>query len=186
MKLDSSHVPGLLDDLDRAVAEMKAALGADAATWTSGRPGKWNSGQHAEHIARTLEGTVERFEQAAARLRENALARRPWRSPPEALMVWLLMRDPFPRGGRAPSFVQPGPTPSRESVFARLDGAAAGLRALAQGLGAEERERLWALNPFMDRFGWHYRLFEILRVQANHTRHHTKLALEGARRSAAR
>jgi hypothetical protein len=179
MKLDHTRIPSLLDDLDRAVSEMKDALGADAATWASGRPGKWTSGQHAEHIAKTLDGTGHRFEAAAAELREGRLGGRPWRSPPEAFVVWMLMRDPFPRGGRAPAFVLPEPTPSRQSVFARLDAARARLRAMVESLSDEQRARLWAPNPFMDRYGWHYRLFEILRVQANHTRHHTKLALEG-------
>ena len=179
MKLDHTQIPALMDDVDAAVAEMKAVLGSDAATWTRGRAGKWNSGQHAEHVAKTIEGTAERFEQAVATLREGGLGRPPWRSPPEALMVWLLMRDPFPKGGRAPAFVQPGPTPSRENVFARLDRGRARFRTLAEGLSLEDRERLWAPSPFMDKYGWHYRLFEILRVQANHTRHHTRLALAG-------
>src|SRR5258705_306273 len=60
MKLDHTHVAALLDDLDRAASEMEAALGSDAATWTRGRAGKWNSGQHADHVAKTLEGSSGR------------------------------------------------------------------------------------------------------------------------------
>jgi hypothetical protein len=60
-----------------------------------------------------------------------------------------------PKGGKAAPFATPGPTPSHEAVFARLDGACARLRALIQELSSEERERIWAINPFMEKRGWH-------------------------------
>ena len=179
MKLDSSHVPALMDDLDAALSEMKTALGP--ALWTRAPAGKWSAGQHAEHIAQSLEAPLERFERAARDLRQGTLGPRPHRGIAQALVLRLLMREPFPKGGKAAPFATPGPTPSREAIFARLDSACERFRALIQDLSPEERERIWAINPFMEKRGWHYRLFENLRVQATHTRHHTRLAVATAR-----
>lgn len=181
MKLGSSDVPALMEDLERAVSEMKAALAGEAAGWTRGPAGRWTAGQHAAHLAMSLEIGAERCEQAAAEVRRGALGPRPRRGLAQGFVVRMLMRDPFPRGGKANPSTTPGPTPSREAVFARLDSACARFGALARSLGPEEREKLWIGNYYRERRGWHYRLFEILRVETNHTRHHTKLALAAAR-----
>jgi hypothetical protein len=181
MKLDHSQVPALMDDLDAAVSEMKAALGGDPAGWTRAPAGKWSAGQHVEHVVMSMEVPLERFEQAARDLRQGTLRPRPHRGLAQALVLRLLMREPFPKGGKAAPFADPGPTTSREAMFARLEAARARFRALVQDLSAEERERIWVISPFMEKRGWHYRLFEILRVQTTHTRHHTRLAVAGAK-----
>ena len=181
MKLDSSHVPALMYDLESAVREMKAALEAHAGAWTRAPAGRWSPGQHAEHIARSLEEPVERFEQAARELRRGALGPRPHRGIAQALMIRLLMREPFPRGGKAAPFARPGPALAREAVFARLDAACARFRRLVEDLSPEERERVWVINPFMEKRRWHYRLFEVLRVEAGHARHHLRAAVAAAR-----
>ena len=181
MKLDSSHVPALMEDLERAVSEMKSALGSDPAGWTHGAAGKWTAGQHAAHLSMSLETGIDRLERAAAELRRGALGPRPRRGILQGFVVGMLMRDPFPRGGRATAATTPGPTPSRESVFVRLDGACARFGALVRDSSPEERERIWIQNYYREWRGWHYRLFELLRIEANHTRHHTKLALAAAK-----
>ena len=179
MKLDSSHLPALMDDLDAAISEMKGALGA--AIWARAPAGKCSAGQHAEHVAQSLEAPLEGFERAARDLRQGTLGPQPHRGLAQSLVLRLLMREPFPKGGKAAPFATPGPTPSREAVFSRLDGARARLRTLIQQLSPEERERIWAINPFMEKRRWHYRMFEMVRVQATHTRHHTRQAVAAAR-----
>jgi hypothetical protein len=183
MRLDHSRLPALLDDLEAAVREMKAALGDDGAAWTRAPAGKWTPGQHVEHVAKNLEVMAERFETGARELREGRLAPPPRHGFLEGLFVRLLMREPFPRGGRAPDFVSPGPTCSRDAIFRRLDAGAARHRALCDRLTPEERERIWIVNPFMEARRWHYRLFEAVRVQTTHARHHTRLAREAAARA---
>jgi hypothetical protein len=181
MKLDNSHLPVLLDDMDAAFSALKTALSADPAGWTRAPAGKWSAGQHAEHLALSLEGPLERLEQSLHELRQGSLGARPNRGIAQALVIRMLMRDPFPRGGKAAPFAQPGPTPSRESVFARLDAGRARLRRIVESLTPEERERLWLFNPFMEKRRWHYRLFEMVRIQATHTRHHTRQVIAATR-----
>lgn len=181
MKLDNSHVPVLMDDADAAFAAMKAALRADPADWTHAPAGKWSAGQHADHVVRSLEEPLERLGRAAHELRQGTLGPRPFRGIAQALVIRMLMREPFPRGGKAAPFAQPGPTPSREAVFARLDAGRARLRQLIESLTPEERERIWIINPFMEKRRWHYRLYEMVRIQATHTRHHTRQAVAVAK-----
>jgi len=179
MKYDASHIPMLLDDLEAAVSEMKSALGGDAAAWARAAAGRWSAAQHAEHIALNLEETAAGFERCAEDLRHGRLGSRPRRWPLQALAVRVFMREPFPRGGKAPRFVQPGPAPARDSVFERLDRGVARYRALCASLTPELRERAWIVSPY--RRPWHYRLFEMIRVQTTHARHHTRLAAEAAK-----
>jgi hypothetical protein len=183
MKLDNSHLPVLLDDMDAAFSALKTALSADPAGWTRAPAGKWSPGQHAEHLALSLEEPLKRLEQSLHELRQGALGPRPNRGIAQALVIRMLMRDPFPRGGKAAPFARPGPTPSRESVFARIDAGRARLRKIVESLTPEERERLWLFNPFMEKRGWHYRLFELVRIQATHTRHHTRQVVAASRNS---
>ena len=64
MKLDNSHLPVLLDDMDAAFSALKTALSADPAGWTRAPDGKWSAGQHAEHLALSLEEPLKRLEQS--------------------------------------------------------------------------------------------------------------------------
>lgn len=68
-----------------------------------------------------------------------------------------------------------------DAAAAELDRARAELRMLVQELSPEERERIWIINPFQEKRRWHYRLFELLRIQAGHIRHHMRQALTAAR-----
>ena len=181
MKLDSSHLPGLLDDMDAAFAAMKSSLSADPAGWARGPAGKWTAGQHADHVALSLEEPLQRLELAVHELRQGTLGPPPRRGIAQALVIRMLMREPFPRGGKAAPFARPGPTPSRESVFARLDAGRARLRRVVESLTPEERERVWLINPFMEKRRWHYRLPEMVRIQATHARHHARQAVAAAR-----
>src|SRR5688572_26232003 len=114
MKLDSSHLPALLDDLDVALEEMKAELALDPASWARAPAGGWSAGQHVEHVAKSLEAMVERFERSADELRRGSLGSPPRRGLLQSFAMRLLMREPFPKGARAQEFVTPGPTLSRE------------------------------------------------------------------------
>jgi DinB family protein len=181
MKLDSSHVPALMDDVDAAAAELKAAMERTAAGWTRAPAGKWSAGQHVEHLVKSMEEPLERLRRAAAELKRGSLGPRPHRGLIQALVMRLLMREPFPKGGKAAPFAVPGPTPAREALFARFDQARAGVRALALELSPEERERIWIINPFQEKRRWHYRLYELLRIQAGHIRHHMRLAVATAK-----
>ena len=100
---------------------MKLAFAADPASWARGPAGKWTVGQHADHVATGLEIMVDRFEKSAEALRQSGIGLRPKRGLAQRILLWMLMREPFPRGGKAPDFARPGPTLSRESVFARID-----------------------------------------------------------------
>ena len=181
MKLDSGSVPALLDDYDAAILEMKSALPAEPADWVRAPQGKWSAGQHAEHVAKSSEAFVTGFERGVEQMRNGELGLRPWRPPHQRFVMWLLMREPFPKGGKAAAFSMPGPVTTRETVFRRLEAAAARYRALNASLQPSQRERLWIVNPFRPYGRWHYRFFEALRVDANHVRHHTRLGVQAAR-----
>lgn len=182
MKLDGSRLPALLDDLEAAVGEFPSALGGDAASWARSPQGKWSAGQHTEHVAFSLEVMCDRFEASLLELRAGRLAPRPRRGPLEALVVLVFMREPFPKGGKAPRVATPGPAPSREAVFERLDRIMPRLRALCAQLTPEERDRVWIQNPFIETRRWHYRLFELVRVETTHARHHRRQAVAAAGR----
>lgn len=178
MRLTPDQIPALLDDLGAANAELKALALQTPAHWTRGPAGRWTLAQHVEHVGMMLAITARRLEEAVARLRAGGLGRRPFRGPLEALFVALATGRRFPRGGRAIPEAIPGGTLERDVAFAGLDDGLRRHRAVAQGLTREEQGRIWFRNPFI-RLRWHYTLPEILRVQANHTRHHARLAAEG-------
>ncbi len=180
MKLDGSRLPALLDDLEAAVREFRTIFENDASGWSRGPSGKWTAGQHADHVAVVLALVAGNFEVAADQLRQGTIGPRPWRDPLQALAVWVLTREPFPRGGKAPDFAAPGPTPSRDQVFARMAEGAARHRAVAEPLSPEQCDRLWIWNPFAPKLRWHYTLPEMVRVHATHTRHHLRLAKAAA------
>lgn len=180
MKRNSSDLPALLDDFGAAVAEMKSALGGDLA-WTRAPAGKWSAGQHADHVAKSIDSMVERFETNAEELRRGTLRNRPGRGLLQSFVIRMLMREPFPKGAKTQEFVAPGPTASRDAVFRHLDEGVRRFREVSDRLTPDERERIWIINPFMEKRGWHYRLFEAVRVQTTHARHHMRLALQAAR-----
>jgi hypothetical protein len=181
MKLGHSQLPALLDDFDASVAEMKAALSGDPAAWARAPAGRWSAGQHADHVAMSIDSMIDRFEANVDPLRSGSLGRPPRRGLLQAIAVRLLMREPFPKGAKAQEFVAPGPTPARETAFRHLDEGTRRYRALAERLTPKERERIWIINPFQESRRWHYRLFESVRVQTTHTRHHMRLALQAAK-----
>jgi len=181
MKLDATRLPELLDDLDAAVREARAAFAVETAEWTRGPAGKWTAGQHMAHVGVVLLHTAGDFENAAAEMAAGRLGPRPWRDPLQALAIRFLTRERFPRGGRTPPIAEPGPTPSREQAFARIEQGAARHRALAERLSPDERRRIWIWNPVVPQLRWHYTLPEMVRVHASHTRHHVRLAQEAAR-----
>ena len=180
MKLDGAHVPALIDDLEAAVREAKAAFGTESGGWTRAPAGKWTAGQHLAHVGLALGLSADRFEEALAAHEASTLGPRPWRDPIQALAMRVLTGERFPRGAKTPSVCEPGPTASREQTFARIDQGATRLRAVAERVLAADRERVWIWNPYAPRLKWHYTLPEILRVQASHVRHHTRMALEAA------
>jgi len=181
MKLDSSRLPALLDDMNAALREMREHFERDASGWSRGPAGKWTAGQHVEHVVHVLALTATGLERAAEELQAGRLGTRPWRDPLQALFVALVTREPFPSGGKALKATQPGPTPSREQVFPRLAEGMARHRALAERVSPEDADRIWIWNPFVPKLRWHYRLPEIIRVHATHTRHHFRLAQKASR-----
>ena len=180
MKLDAARLPALIDDLDAAAREARAAFASESAGWSRGPVGKWTAGQHLAHAAIMLDTGAGKFEEAERALAAGTLAAKPWRDPIQALVMHMLTRERFPRGGRAPAFGVPGPTGSREQTLAQLDQGAARLRALTQRLPAADAGRIWIWNPYAPQMRWHYTLPEMLRVQASHIRHHLRMAREAA------
>ena len=173
--MDGAHAEVLLEDLDRALAELEA--GAPADRWARGLPGKWTAGGHVAHIVATMAEGAAGFEARAGLLRSGNLPRRPHRGPVQWLWVHLVIAPGrLPRGGKtAPRFV-PEALPDREATLTGLHREAARHRTLVRDLTLVERERLWIPNPFLPR--WYYTLPEILRVHAVHARHHAKLIAE--------
>ena len=165
----------LAADLDVALAELRSLV-ADPAAWTRGRPGKWNAGQHVDHVRIVLERSAGDYEARIAAAKAGTLPEPPRRGFLERLWVnWLLSRG-LPRGGKTPKAFEAGAQPVREAALSGLADAARRMVAVGASLTAEQRERLWAPNPFMPR--WHYRYDEMMRVQAVHARHHAKLVAE--------
>jgi hypothetical protein len=173
----AARLAELLAELDSAHREFVAWLRAQPAEWSRARPGKWTVGQHAEHVAKTYALFAESFEQAEHAARAGTLPPRPRRDPLQAAFVLLLTRKQvFPRGGRAAASSLPGATPDRAATLARLDREVARFRALAARMDGGTLVRIWAHNPFAAK--WHYTFPEIVRVQAQHTRHHFTMARE--------
>lgn len=168
----------LAADLDAAIVELIAAVGQDPMLWERGRPGKWTVGQHAAHVGITLRRAAEDFEEAERSLRAGTLAPVPqMRDLLQKLFVRLVAGRGFmPRGGKTVSWAVPPERPERRAALDTLRHEAGRLRALGGRLDPGGRDRLWIVNPFMAR--WHYRLPEMVRVQAVHARHHAKQIAE--------
>lgn len=175
--IDVAHLPELLDDLDHAVAEMTAGV-RDQAIWTVARPGHWTVGQHVEHSARLLAMSALEFERASDALALGQLPGRPWRDPIQGIFVRVITGKRFPRGSRSPSPGRPSSTPDRSRALHDLEEGARRHRIVADRLPPEARERIWIWNPYAPKLRWHYTLPEIVRVQANHVRHHLLLVNE--------
>jgi hypothetical protein len=145
--------------------------------WERSRPGKWTVGQHVEHLAITLSACAEIMEHGAATMRNGSLPPVPGRGLLQTLWVGLVVgKGKLPRGGRTPKMYEASPRPERAATIARLRREVERFRTLGKNLTAEQRDRLWAPNPFMRR--WHYTFPEMLRVQAVHVRHHARLIEE--------
>jgi len=130
-----------------------------------------------------MEEAATDYETRAAALRARALGPVPRRGFLENLWVLLVIGpDRLPRGGRTPKRFEAGPTPDRAGTLAALHRACDRQEALGRGLTPEERDGLWAPNPFLPK--WRYTFPEILRVHAVHVRHHARQIREAATRSA--
>ncbi len=171
VELSGRNLEALLDDLDSSVRELLELLEQDPVLWGRGRPGKWTAGQHVDHVGRMLGVGADRLEQSAKRLEDGTLGRRPWRDPLQAWFVRLATGSRFPKGGKAIKEGTPAASPERMKSLARLRSNVERFRALARRLTPEQRDRLWFWNPFIP-LPWHYTFPEMIRVQANHTRHH--------------
>ncbi len=164
----------LADDLDATIAEILAAIGQASGRWEHGRPGSWTVGHHAAHVGITLLRTAEDLEAAERSLRAGTLAPVPTkRDPIQRLFVWLVAGRGFmPRGGKTAGWAVPPERPDLRHALDALRQGADRHRVLGARLDAGERDRLWIANPF--KAGWHYRMPEVVRVQAVHARHHAK------------
>jgi len=170
--VDGAHYDELTADMARAVSDLCAMLDADPALWARARPGKWTGGQHAEHVAISLELFASLFDDSSRQLAAGTLPAVPGRGPLQSLFQLLVVRRGWmPRGGAAVPAALPGASPNREVVLRRLRSAPDRYRGLGAGLDAA-RDRLWIRNPFMTRLRWHYALPEAARIQTVHVRHH--------------
>jgi hypothetical protein len=175
--LDAAHLPELLDDLDHSVSEL-LRLVDDPVVWMLGPAPRWNVGQHVEHVARSMALSAEAFERASDALARGALEARPWRDPLQWVFVRVVTGARFPRGGRSPAVSTPQLSPDRERVLYDVAEGARRHRTIVDRLTPEAREQLWIWNPFVPKFRWHYTLPEMVRVQANHNRHHARTVSE--------
>lgn len=178
MRIDGTRFDALADDLDLAIGELVAAVGADPARWERARPGRWTVGEHAAHVDLTLHRTAEAFDGAERAWRAGTLPPPPARRGPlQSLFVGLVAGWGYmPRGARTAPWAVPAKRPDRPTVLGSLGREAARHRALGAPLEAGERDRLWIESPF--RAGWHYRLPEMVRVHAVHVRHHARQIAE--------
>ena len=177
MNLTSQDIPALLDDFGAANAEMKALVLQAPEHWDRGLPGKWTIGQHVDHVGRMEALSAERLEEAATKLREGRLEPRPRRGILQSLFVGLVTGRRFPRGGKTVAGGTPAAVVDRDAAFAKLDEGLARHRRVAESLTREQQDQIWFWNPYA-KFRWHYLLPEILRVHANHTRHHARQCAE--------
>jgi len=84
--VDVDHLPELRDELDQPAAALLAVVAREA-DWTLRRASGWSIGQHVEHVARSLALTAQGFERAVDALERDALPKRPWRDPLQAVFV---------------------------------------------------------------------------------------------------
>jgi len=175
--VDVEHLPELLDELDRNAAALLEVVATEA-DWTLRRTSGWSIGQHVEHVARSLALTAQGFERAVDALERDALPKRPWRDPLQAVFVKVVTGRRFPRGGRSPAPARPDPVPDRTRALYDVTEGAHRHRRVVDHLQPAARERVWIWNPFVPKFKWHYLLPEIVRVQTNHIEHHKLLIME--------
>lgn len=179
--LDAAHGRELLADLEMASRDFIDHMECAPELWLRARPGKWNGGQHAEHLVLVHALTADAFEAAAQTLAAGRLRPRPRRGLLQKLVVHLLaQRSKFPRGGKTIAAAAPVDAPDRSATLARLRGEVARYRSLVELHTNEQLDQLWIKNPFV-KFDWHYALPEMLRIHAQHTRHHLMLAEENRR-----
>lgn len=178
--LTGAHIGMLLDDLERAVEEFASPLERDRDLWTRSIPRKWTAGQIAEHVASAMELAISAFEQSALSFRSGTLPPVPWRGPLQWLFFATVVKPgKFPEGGRAVPQTFPGATPDRIAVLRRLPVNVERYRSFAGRYSADELDRIWIRNPFIQ-LRWHYRFPELVRVQAAHARHHLRQVLRTA------
>ena len=182
--LDDAHLPDLLGDLDLSVSDL-LHLVDDPAVWIKGPAGKWNVGQHVEHVARSMAMTADAFERAGDALLRGTMEKRPWRDPLQWVFVRMITASRFPRGARSPSASHPQTSPERARALHDVVENARRHRIIADRLTPEQRAAIWIWNPFVPKFRWHYTLPEMLRVHASHNRHHALMATEAIASSGA-
>jgi hypothetical protein len=137
-----------------------------------------------EHVVLLLERCTADFQTALQQRRQGTLPSRPGRGPLQALFIaTLVKRGMMPRGGGAPAWGMPSPTPDSEAVAHRLHASVGRLLGIGRGLDPESRDTLWIWNPMVS-LRWHYRYPEMVRVQAVHFRHHGAQIKELAREPA--
>ncbi|HKQ56354.1 MAG TPA: hypothetical protein VJY35_00685 [Candidatus Eisenbacteria bacterium] len=174
MGIESTPFETLAADLDRAVEELIAAIGADPAAWGRARqPGKWTVGHHAAHVGITLDRTATLFEDAERSLRAGMPAPPlPGRGLFQSLLVSMFLSGYMPRGAPTAAWAVPSGLREHDATIATIRSGARRHREVGERISADERARLWISNPFRPQ--WHYRLPEMVRVHAVHTRHHAK------------
>jgi len=183
--VDVEHLSELLDELDQTAAALPAVV-ADESDWTLRPATGWSIGQHVEHVARSLALTAQAFERAVDALERDALPKRPWRDPLQAVFVKVVTGRRFPRGGRSPAPARPDAAPDRTRALYDVTEGARRHRRVADHLPPAARDRVWIWNPFVPKFKWHYTLPEIVRVQKNHIEHHMHLIAEIQERTGVR
>jgi hypothetical protein len=142
-------------------AFLATARAVPPAQWRQPRaPGKWSSGQVAEHLALAYEvnhGVLHGKAPMSAPRWLRPLIRR-------FLLGPVLRRGRFIPGSKAPSVFRPGPTPAApEQLLDRLTRATTAFEAEAAALGNSAIE-----HPFFGRLP----LTDFVRLQEIHTRHH--------------
>lgn len=173
--VDGEHFDERMAELDRAVRDLIAH--AEPGRWPRSRPRKWTVGQHAAHVAITMATTAQAFEEALPRVLDGSIAPVPRRGAIEGLWVWMFVGRGFlPRGARTPRRFEPAPDPGSQGTLDDLRRSVERHRAVGRMLTAMQRDRLWIRSPFVHR--WHYRLVEMVRAHAVHTRHHLALIRE--------
>ena len=180
MNVQVSDLPALLDDLDRAIGELGELSRRDPHAWTWGVPGKWTAGQHVAHVGKMMALSADAFEASAGQLARGELPPAPRRGLLQALAVRVLMGNRFPRGGKSVPGGVPDANPDRARTLEHLAEGARRHRAIAERHSPADLERLWIRNPFITTARRHYRLNEMVRVQATHARHHGRQAAEAA------
>lgn len=141
---------------------LAAARGVPPAQWSQPRaPGKWSSGQVAEHLALAYEVNRGLLHGEAPPMTAPRWLRPLIR---RFLLGPVLRRGRFIPGSKSPAVFRPGPAPAPPAqLLDRLAVATAGFETDAAALGTTTID-----HPF---FG-HLPLNDFVRLQEIHTRHH--------------